>query len=75
MKVIKIGIFALNDSSMFILSILKQSYRNMIENAVTSHLSHQYSNTKTIIIKYPNLQDRQTDRPNIEYFPPLKLTL
>ena len=45
MKVIKIGIFALNDSLMFIfgkLSILK----NMIENAVTSQISHLYSNTK-----------------------------
>ena len=47
MKVIKIG---------------KNSYTNMIENAVTSHISHLYSNTKTI--KYPNLQDRQIDSPN-----------
>ena len=53
MKVIKTGIFALKDSGMF-----KNVYTNMIENAVTSHISHLYSNTETIIIKYPNLQEK-----------------
>ena len=45
MKVIKTGIFALTDSLMFIfrkLGILKNSYTNMIENAVTSHISQSH---------------------------------